>query len=292
MLDKCRVLLVLLLLPLLGGCADLSGTTAGKFLPPVYDTCPLEGKWAMIQEFASEGSSATPGSEAASLQFSRDMAILDDRVWDEPSYKIKKVNSRDYLLTRYIVLEGYLASINQTVDVVTVFADANYLGEFMKIDDATAIAFIQNKVLLLNKVADRADDPSAVGNLNAANVNYDNIGTSGIFLGLRMPSHNDYVYKTIWIAADDKKLRPVLSRDDIFFPRLSGFWELQVKNRQGGAELWAHNVAIKDVWEDDGSAPTASPHTRSIVVDYVSNDYVTVAKNISGMEKLQSPEEI
>lgn len=291
MLNKCGILLVLLLLPLACGCVELSGTTAGKILPPEYDTCPLDGKWTVMEELASEGDGSTTGlySEDAPLQFSREMVILADKAWDQPSYKIKKVNSRDYLLTRYIVLEGYLASINHSVEVVTLFADANYLGEFMKIDEATVIAFVQNKVLLLNKVADRADAPSTAAKSSSDNINYDNTGTSGVFLGLRIPSHNDYIYKTVWIAADDKKLRPVLSRDAIFFPRLSGFWELQVKSSDspGGAELLASNVAIKDALEDKVSIPTAASNTQSIVLDYVSNDYITVARNISGTDKLQ-----
>lgn len=86
-----------------------------------------------------------------------------------------------------------------------------------------------------------------------------------------------YIYKTVWIAADDKILRPVLSGKDIFFPRRSGFWELQVKSgtSQEKAELWAQNVAIKDALEDKVSAKTASLSTQSIVVDYIGNDYVT-----------------
>ena len=178
--------------------------------------------------------------------------------------------------------------------MITLFADANYLGEVMKIDEGTVVAFVQNRVLLLKKVAERADDSSTAAKLMAANVDYDNIGTSGVFLGLRIPPHNAYIYKTVWIAADDKRLRPVLSRDNIFFPRLSGFWILQVKSggSQGGAEVEARNVAIKGDLGDNATIPGAVSNAQSVVVDYVSNDYVTVAKNISGMEKLQSPEEI
>lgn len=294
MLYKCKMLPALLLLLLVGGCANPSWTTAGKIVPPVYNVCPLEGQWSVIEELGSEGYSGAANREAGAdpLQFSREIAVLGNNVWSQPTYKIKKVNSTDYLMTRYIVLDSYLASINQDVDVVTVFADSNYLGEFMKIDDATVISFVQNKVLLLHKVADHADDPLSVANLHAADINqYKNTGTSGIFIGLKIPSNNDYIYKTVWIAADDKKLRPVLSRNDIYFPRRSGFWELRVKSglSQGGAELSAHNVAIKDAAgiDDDVSAITASPGAQSIVVDYISNDYVIVESTDGGTDKLQ-----
>lgn len=248
-----------------------------------------------MEELASEGYSGADSLifEAAPLQFSRQLVILGSYVWHQPAYKIKKVNSREYLMTRQIVLDGYLASINQNVDVVTVFAQANYLGEFMKIDDATVISFVRNKVLLLHKAADRADDPSTAANLKVANADYyDNSGISGVFIGLRIPSHGDYAYRTVWVAADNKNLHPVLSREGIFFPRRSGFWELQMKSgyKQGGAELRAQNVVIKDDLKgikDDVSAKAASFNTQSIVVDYIGNDYVIITRNNGGSDRLQ-----
>lgn len=299
MLYRCKTLLALILFLLVGGCANPSWTTAGKIVPPAYNVCPLEGKWSVIGEPGSEGYSgvAKRGAEVNALQFSREIAVLGNNVWNQPNYKIKKVNSTDYLMSRFFVLDSYLASINQQVDVVTVFADSNFLGEFMKIDDAAVIAFVQNKVLLLHKVADYADDPRSVANLNVADGSqYDNTGTSGIFIGLKIPSNNDYIYKTVWIAADDKKLRPVLGRNDLYFPRKSGFWELQVKSGlkpgETGAALSAHNVAIKDAAaiEDKISANTASPGTpgtQSIVIDYIGNDFVTIENNNGGTSKLQ-----
>lgn len=294
MLVKGRILLALLLLPLLGGCADLTSTTPGKILPPAYAACPLEGKWSVQEELASEGH---PGGDAldtaAELQFSREMVIMGSNVWNQPSYKVKKVNSRDYLQTRYIVLDGYLASINQAVEVVTVSADANYLGEFMKIDEATVVSFVQNKVLRLHKTADRADDPAAAAGLNTVNGNQDNnSGTSGVFLGLRIPADYDYIYKTVWIAADDQQLRPLLSRPDLFFPRRSGFWELQVigGTNQEGAGLRAQNVAIKDdpaASKEGVQAPAASTRRPSLAVDYIGNNYAAIAWNDGDMEKLE-----
>lgn len=295
MLDKCKLLLTLILLLLTGGCTNPSWTTAGKIVPPVYDVCPLEGKWAVIEDLGSEGySGATDLGVDTTMQFSRAAAILGSNIWNTPAYKIKKVNSKDYLMTRYIALDRYPASISQEADIITVFADSNYLGEFMKIDDATVIAFIQNKVLLLHKIADHADDPRTVPNAKMADASqYDNTGTSGIFMGLKIPSKTGYIYKTLWIAADNQKLRPVLSRNDIYFPRKSGFWELQVKTGlkpgESAAELSAHNMAVKNSTpaSDGLSAAIAYPGTDNIDIDYVGNDYVAISNNSGGTSKLQ-----
>jgi hypothetical protein len=292
---KFGKLIPLLLLLIVGGCAP-AWTTEGKIVAPAYEQCPLEGKWTVSGQPDADGLSTadSQAEESRFFQFSRETAIFGSNVWSTPTYKIKKVDARDYLMTRYTVLDSYLATIDKSVEVVTVFADANYLGEFMKTDEDDAIAFIQNQVLLLHKVAARADDPASIANASSGDINhYNKTGASGVFMGLKIPSQNDYVYQTLWIAADNKKLRPVLSRNDIFFPRKSGFWQLQVKNvqnREGdGKELSARNVAEKEPTPPREKVPAASdyPAAKSIVINYIGNDYAAIEKNTNGIVRLQ-----
>ena len=292
MLRKYKLFPALFLLLLVGGCVNPSWTTAGKIVPPVYEVCPLEGKWSVIEELGSDGYSSgktSLGAAGSLLQFSREAAILSSNVWNQPTYKIKKVNAADYLITRYTVLDSELASTSEKVEVVTVFADSNYLGEFMKIDDATVVSFIQNKVLLLHKIAAHADDPRSIANASIDETDqYNKTGVSGIFIGLKTPSHKDYVYKTVWVAVDNKKLHPVLSRNDIYFPRQSGFWELQVKQEDNRAALSAHNMAEKDLAAAEKVfTKTASSGSESIVIDYVGNDYVAIENNTGGITRRQ-----
>lgn len=286
-----KLIPALLLLLAVGGCAP-SWTTEGKIVAPAYEQCPLEGKWSVSGELGTAEISPGTGQEGENsfLQFSRETAIIGSNIWNKPTYKIKKVNARNYLMSRQTVLDDYLTSLNQSVEVVTVFADSNYLGEFMKTDDDDAIAFVQNKVLLLHKVAARADDPRSIVNASSGDINhYNKAGSSGVFVGLKIPSNHDYVYKTFWIATDNKNLRPLLSRDEIYFPRKSGFWELQVKKGKNGKELSAHNMAEKEALaeKEKASAQSALSVAKSIVIDYIGNDYVAVEKNISGINKLQ-----
>ncbi len=291
MLKKYKLLPALFLLLFVGGCANPSWTTAGKIVPPVYEVCPLEGKWSVIKELGSDGYSVETSLEATGslLQFSREAAILSRNVWNKPTYKIKKVNATDYLMTRHTVLDNDLVSTSEKVEVVTVFANSNYLGEFMKINDATVVSFVQNKVLLLHKIAAHADDPRSIANASIGDTDqYNKTGLSGIFIGLKIPSQHDYIYKTVWVAADNKKLHPVLSKNDIYFPRKSGFWELQVKQGNNREALSAHNMAEKDLAATKkASAKTVSSGSESIVIDYIGNDYVAIENNTGGITRLQ-----
>lgn len=301
MFREYRILLLLSLFLLAGGCTDPSWTTAGKIIPPVYGTCPLEGKWSVIGEpDQKEYPSVKQGEKATLFQFSHEVALLGDKVGERPTYKVKKVNARDYLLTRYVALDNSLAMIDQEVSVVTLFDDYKYLGEFMKIDEVTVVSFIQNEVRWLHKYDDYADHPSSFAGWDAADgCQNSTTGSSGVFIGLKIPSNNEYLYKTIWIAAQDKELGQVLGRDDIYFPRKSGFWELQVtggaNQKEAEVGLMAHNVAIKDAQATKDKTPLktlnqgnpVSAEIRSICVDYISNDYVVVDKNLAGISQLQ-----
>ncbi|HWQ76977.1 MAG TPA: hypothetical protein VN441_16845 [Syntrophomonas sp.] len=291
MINRYKLLPALLLLLWVSGCATASGSAAGDILPPAYEICPLEGKWSVTEELGPEGYSDPAKLETAGrlLQFSRETAIIDRNVWNQPTYKIKKVNANDYITTRYTVLDRYLTAVGKTVEVVTVFADSNYLGEFMKMDDGGVIAFVQNKALLLHKVAEHADDPRSMANANVDDDQYNNTGAAGIFIGLKIPSDSDYVYETLWVAADNKKLHPVLRREDIYFPRQSGFWELQIKQGEDGATLSAHNVAEKNLPTSPGKVAFkgAAPGSDSIVIDYIGNDYVAITDDTGGIAKLQ-----
>ena len=74
MLKKYQLLPALFLLLLVGGCAHPSWTTAGKIVPPLYEVCPLEGKWSVIEELGSDGYSGQTSLEAAGslLKFRRE----------------------------------------------------------------------------------------------------------------------------------------------------------------------------------------------------------------------------
>jgi len=296
-----KVLLVGLSLLLLSGCADLSWTAAGKITPPVHNICPLEGQWKVSQDMQTDGNSGgdSQGWEGKTVQFTQDVAILGDYVWSTPTFKIKKVNSTNYLMTKYLNLSSTLMPDSKEVEVITVSSAENFLGEFMKIDDTKLIAFVQNKALYLQKVSDQVDSSLASANLNNFKMNeQSNPGVSGVLVGLKIPKrpgangedNTDVTYQTLWLAFDNKKLHPVLTGDDIFFPRSSGFWKLQVRQVQVGAKkenvLSAHDVATK-VQEQQLSPITNSRGDVKIgvgnkIMDYVGNDYVAVENDEVG----------
>ncbi|HHV65177.1 MAG TPA: hypothetical protein GXX46_08915 [Peptococcaceae bacterium] len=301
---------------LLGGCANSPGASAGKIIPPALQHCPLEGKWEVIEELGNDvhKEEPTPQGRGSNVQFTVDAAFFGSHVWDKPSYKIKRVNVAQYLLTKYVSLSDAFLPDNQEVEVVTVSTATNFLGEFMKVDETRMISFVQNQVFLLQKVADKADSflktakEKVDGELEESNK-----GKSGILLGLKIPSSNGFAYQTYWVAADQQSLHPLLEVQGIFFPRKSGFWELKdvttkaqqiqpvVVDTMGilALERQLSNEGIAGENRDKINAEAQlEPAAKSIM--YVGNDYMAFEVESNGrrdlrilpVDKLSAPEGI
>ena len=297
MVKKCLLLLISFLLLFLGGCAESSGASAGKIIPPSNQVCPLEGKWTVLQELDTDGNAEETTQQwvGSNVQFAAGAVGFGGHVWDNLSYKIKRVNAADYLMTKYIPLSGISIPETQEVDVITIYAAANFLGEFMKIDDTNMVSFVQNKGLLLKKVSDQADNSLGAANTNAQDLNQDsNEGTSGVLLGLRIPSGTGYTYRTLWIAADHQQLHPILAAEQFLFPRTSGFWELRTQDISIGGKtgniLTAHNVAtmaLEMKKAEEGTGAQADINLAERIIDYIGNDYVAIEKETAGVNQLQ-----
>ncbi|AET69417.1 hypothetical protein Desor_3973 [Desulfosporosinus orientis DSM 765] len=300
-----KILLVGLFLILLSGCAGPSWTTAGKIIPPVHNTCPLEGQWQVSQNLQTIGmyEGDNPSWDGQIIQFTTEVAVVGDHVWRNPVFKIKKVDTASYLMSKYVNLPSQLMPDGKEVEVLTVSSAENFLGEFMKIDEHRLLAFVQNNVLYLEKVSDQVDSSLAGAKLNdvpASQQSYP--GSSGVLLGLKIAkdSHansnekaelGDFDYQTLWLAVDDQELHPILKDKNIFFPRRSGFWELQTGSGQEGQKegdgLSAHDVSTK-VQDTQLKTMTLSRGDVKIeagkkVIDYVGNDYVAVENDLNGL---------
>ncbi|HZK19063.1 MAG TPA: hypothetical protein VFD15_07095, partial [Clostridia bacterium] len=295
MFKKCLQVLVILVF-MLCGCAEFTGDSAGKIIPPSNQIRPLDGCWKVVRELVYEGDTEKTVSQwmGGSIQFAENAVIFNGYVWDNPSYKIKKVDATGYFKAKYISPSGFSLPVEQMVEVVTVYTDSNFHGELMKLSDTVMIFFIQERGLLLEKTTCETN-----GTLNSAGEILHGLsgspdeGTSGIFLGLRITTQGKYTYQTLWIASDHKKLCPVLAVDQIFFPRMGGFWELEVNDiytdGERGNTLTAYNVVSKSLEAverpPDGDSNGREPSVK--VVNYIGNDYVAVQEGRSGTNKLK-----
>ena len=191
MVKKCLLLLAVSLMLALGGCSDSSDASAGRIIPPPRQVQPFAGKWEVLQALDANGTSETTVMRQADgdVQFVDGHIALDGKIWDDLSYKIKRVNAEDYLATKYISVPDLSIPKGRTVDVITVYAASNYLGEFMKLDKEKMIFFTQNNELVLKKVSERVDSRLGSSKADAQKPDQERSeGASGVLLGLKIPS--------------------------------------------------------------------------------------------------------
>jgi len=306
------VLMIASMLMILGGCSELpgaSGTSAGKIIPPPDGVSPFEGKWTVVEELGTEEEPESTVRQwtGRSVQFSEDCVALDDTIWDKISYKIKRVDTADYLELKYTSYSAVFVREEQQVEVVTVYADDNYLGEAMKIDDFNMVFFTQDIGLLLTKVSDEADLMLGSSASTGQNLIQDsNQRTSGVLLGLRISGETGYTYRTLWVAADHGQMHPVLMSENLFFPRTSGFWELDIRDISAEGEmsniLSARNMTLRALEVENEGAVTEKDQiegqgeykaNEEMIIDssqktieYIGNDYIVVEKNDDGVNRL------
>lgn len=279
------------------GCNKSSEVSAGKIIPPTVKSYPLDGKWIVAQEWniKDDGWETNQSWVDDVVQFDGSIAAFAGNVWEDLSYKIKRVNMSDYLMTKYSAYDHVQDSNNEKVEVITIYAASGYLAEGMKIDEKSMIFFVQNKELLLEKINDQADRSfhTLRGETKGLKQGIKK-EPSGILLGLRTPLNDTFAYRTLWISKDEEELRPILMADQIFFPRTSGFWELIVEDfyasEKKGQKITANHVVsesleMKASEEGVEKQPVADPATQ--MIHYIGNDYVSIEKEIAGVKQLQ-----
>ena len=314
MIKKCSILLIASMLLIFGGCSYLpgaSGTSAGNIIPPPDGVSPFEGRWTVLEELGTEEEPESTVRQwtGRSVQFAEDCVALDDALWNKVSYKIKRVNTADYVMSKFMSHSDLFIEKAEKVAVVTVYAADNYLGEAMKIDDFNMVFFTQDIGLLLTKVSDEADLMLGSSASTGQNLIQDsNQRTSGVLLGLRISGETGYTYRTLWVAADHGQMHPVLMSENLFFPRTSGFWELDIRDisveEVKGNILSARNVAVQALkaenedaatdenqLEGEGEYKTNDKADEGMIIEekavaYIGNDYIAVESNEDGVNRL------
>jgi len=287
----CLVLILIILSA--AGCTGGPGETADRVGPPHNRLIPVVGTWKVDGIIEGEalklGELPEPWS-GKELQFSEDYALFGDSILEKPRYKIKRVDKEDYLLYGHKSFPKELNMSGRKLDVITVTDEDKFICEIVRVNDEELILEIYDRSLYLKRVSQQVSRRSDIkyhditGNPEPAADTGKGPLRTGVLVGLCSPgtnrnnkADNSYNYRTIWIAATDKKLHPILSVEGILFPRRSGFWRIETKRSFIIAQPVASDlhgdkktVSAEAVQQEEG----AGGITRRIC--YVGNDYVSV----------------
>ncbi len=284
MRKKIFICLLAVALLFLFACTDFSdligiGDKAGKITGP-FKNGSYYGKWEVADQLDKREAKLKPSD---GVQFAEGIASFGDSVWEEVTYKIKRVETARYMELKPAAC--FAPFKDSETEVITVYSEGNYLAEFAKIDESNIVLFFDGADFLVKKVSDETGILMLPASGAAAECSI--AKAQGILLGLRVPEKEGCVYKTLWIASDHNGLHPVLVCDKIFFPRRSGFWDVDIKNitaaEGSGNIIISNDVAIK---QTDNTEPDVG-YSGDTVIEYISNDYIGVEKRVANRNVLR-----
>ncbi len=289
----------------LSGCSQAVPENTDRIMSPSIQEVPFAGTWT-LESSLSEGAAAVADEagpmEGETVGFSQNALMFENKIYTDIRYKVKRVNVYEYFLHKQTGLPEELDYDNGEIIVTTIYSEDNFLFEFIEDEKDTKIAVIDDNYYCMKKISDEfSNDLKTAANENDLDILDDSriknqSLRSGLLMSVRIPVKTadglgDYKYGTYWISSDDRSVRQVLYADDIYLPRMDGFWKLIVEKRPGSLgledKLSAYKVSNKQgkitglVFENESDR--IETKSRKAIV-YVGNDYVCVENTIYGSQ--------
>ncbi len=251
-MKKLSILMVLItILAFLSSCNVVEGNISDRITSPDNITPPIKGKWVIDQllkrsyyQYKEGEAEEYIGREAL---FHKDAVIIGDNYTTDPSFKMKIVNADDYLLYKYKTTPQTLGIESEKLEIITILNENTYFYEFIKLDEDTMIANLNESFYSIKKSLDEV----SVEEINRyIDVEKDMLRTfgvvederyqSGIMIGLKVSSFDEknrvpiWEYKTIWINSQNNSIHGIYELDKLLMPRMNGFWILESNRRIEG----------------------------------------------------------
>lgn len=311
-MKKIKLIFLFILMTIVLSACNLRETSIDDRLKaPVNDTVPIEGRWTVTDYTPISESNIKEEKEymGQPALFHRDALIFMNYYTVEPSFKMKKVDSVDYLLYKYKVNAKKLGIESENIEVFTVYNDNQLFMEVIKDSKDNVLLYIEDGFYKLENIEETVDKSEVYKYIDIekeitkseeeeekAKVN------SGILLGIKSSSFDEeeevtnWDYSTLWINTEDKELQEVYKIEGLLLPRKNGFWEIDVNRKNKNGEIsdtieakpkdYRENLENEDDEKSIGSDiagismnrnETLESKTRSFLrnILYVGNNYIS-----------------
>lgn len=280
-------------------CTSGDSTNSGsKIVSPVNNLIPIAGFWK-IQDFKIPEENNLNKIEATKwlnsiANFSAYSATLGDDYCKNPTYKVKVVDTNSYLLYGYKQKADYLNISENKVQVITISSENNFFHEFIKINDELMITNIDGVFLYLKKTSYSSTKNSENSSLSSSDgsisSNLNSPSSKSILLmGLRSTSKatspgnevtsKNYAYRTLLISYTNKRLNPILETKNLFVPRMTGFWSLNIDRLTNNFNSIDFINAFPFGTKQKDPAYYNFLNTERKIINFIGNDYISIEKN-------------
>lgn len=265
---------------------------------------PISGKWR-IEDYLLNASSVMDEEKAESYigieaLFHNELITIGDDYCTEPSFRIKNVDTDEYLIYHHKVTSEFLNIEADEIEIVSITGEEQFFYEFIKASEDTIIVNIDGVFFYLNKISEEVEYDGAVTEQFTENILFDTAEASdedalrtGILIGLKSldleskaEGFEKWNYRTIFIRANNKEIVSINEMENILLPRRTGFWKVSVDREEKDGKINDKIVAypvnkplhtesdneieVKTEVEDNKTENTI----KNIL--YIGNDYISI----------------
>lgn len=298
-----KILIYILVVSIfLSACSSPNNTDSTEnIIPPENKLMPIQGIWEIssVLNLAAESSNEEGKKDewiGKKAQFSSEYMSFVDTAIENPRYQMKRVNLEEYMLFNSKSLPSDFSFNKEYVEVITVIDEDKFFCEILIVGESKLILKIQGNNFYLNKISDKVDKDVFNGNRIDSNqglIMLEDENTSnktGVLLGVRSKNTDnsdknkgEYSYKTLWISIRDNEMDPILSMEDVFFPRRSGFWKINTNKARQGDRLEeyivANNISTEEEKTDKTNDNIVKLDTKSMTIEEL--------KTLEALERLE-----
>ncbi|NBI07781.1 hypothetical protein [Senegalia massiliensis] len=281
-MNKIKLLIILFFILLLQGC-NIELDDGDNIVSPNNPNIAIQGKWKIKDKtYVKDDSLKNNQSNISNKKviFSDKYIYINNKLIENPEYKSKNVNTKEYLLYNYKIDMDVLKIDSENINVLIVTSGNNYLFDIVYKDDKNILMYYSGMFLHLEKISNdtdiNIDDNEDTGYINEESDLYNNLA-SGVLLGLRSHdtknSDGKYTYRTLWISSENKKLNPILELNNLFIPRKNGFWNMKI-NSTSSADTLSINPIEDNINKSLEIKERKDLDKEKKVIQFVSDDYV------------------
>ncbi|PRR78072.1 hypothetical protein CLLI_19920 [Clostridium liquoris] len=234
------------------GCSMKGFGIRDKIVAPKNKLIPITGEW-QVEKYKILNSSekkyqepqVKPGSIVGQkAAFDTEYAVFGQETCENPQYKIKEVDAKNYFFYTYKVNSKDFDVTTKNLEVISITSDGRLFYDLIKLSDKEILVYSDDAFYYLKKISEESENILNKDNVKKLEDNKKkdlskNKGTlrSGVLIGLRSPIPLEYngvtgeayenksiFYRTLWISTKNREPNSIIETPNLFFPRISGFW--------------------------------------------------------------------
>ncbi|SHI51017.1 hypothetical protein SAMN05444401_0861 [Clostridium amylolyticum] len=237
-------------------------------------TSPLLGDWYVDKYVTLKDKSSYNNEPDKYLgkvaHFSNESIFFNDEGLTNPSFKVKRVNSKDYFWDNYKIKANMIGIDKEYIQIITISSKEHFFDEYLKIDETHLAKYNEGLLLFFtkeNSTNEKQVQKSIDYTQLASEKEQEVRAKSGLLLGLK--SNNSY--RTIWVSQVNNKFMDIAEINDILLPRISGFWKIGTD----GTSLWAAPITSNTI-KDSNNDIQRVQNLQDVSVLFAGNDFICV----------------